>query len=355
MITKPTPNTVETADYSANPLLKFSLTGKSGELEERSLSQKHLLGDVTLSGEISIWYAPPNSGKTLLALHLAMEAVASKRIAPTDIFYVNVDDSTAGVAAKMRALDDYGIHQLAEGEHDFTSTQLVPAMETMIDNGSAHGKLIIIDTLKKFTDLMSKRDSSNFGKLARLFAMANGSLLGLAHTNKHRSANKKLVFAGTADLHEDSDCCYYLDILSAPQKANERVTEFECFKNRGGTADRAYYAYGTQPDLNYVERLASVRKVDGPDYDEGPPPWSDGDILENIELAIRHGTTKKMEILRVVGAATRSSRQKVLRVLDLNCGTDPERHRWTFDVKARGANVYRLLEPTPRSEGQVPR
>lgn len=337
----------ERTTTDTNPLLKFSLSGRGGELEARALTQRPLLGEVTLSGEISIWYAPPNSGKTLIALHLAMEAAAAKRIAPHDIFYVNVDDSTAGVAAKMTALDDYGIHQLAEGERGFKATHLVPAMEEMIESGTAHGKLIIIDTLKRFADLMSKKDSAAFGKLARRFAMANGSLLALAHCNKHRNGKQKLVFAGTSDLHEDSDCCYYLDVLPEPAKAIERITEFECFKNRGGTAERAYYAYAMQPGLNYIERLASVRQVDGPDPDEGPPPGSDAHITECIKLAIKFGSTKKMQILRTAGAASRTSRQRVLRVLELNCGDDPELHLWTFDVQAHGANVYRLLERPP--------
>ncbi|PZU08513.1 AAA family ATPase [Sphingomonas sp.] len=326
---------------SQNPLLKFSLTGQGGELEARALSQRPLLGEVSLAGEISIWYGPPNSGKTLIGLHLAMDAVDAKRIAPQDIFYVNVDDSTAGVAAKMKALDDYGIHGLAEGEHGFRASGLIPAMEEMIANGSAHGKLIILDTLKKFADLMSKKDSAAFGKLARRFAMANGSLLALAHTNKHRGANQKLVFSGTNDLFEDSDSCYYLD--AKEERGNERVIEFECFKNRGGTAQRAFYTYATTTGLSYVERLASVRQVDGVDFEQGPPPGSDEHITECIELAIEHGHNKKMQILRVAGAASRSSRDKVLRVLEARTGEDASRHLWTFDVKARGANVYRLL------------
>jgi hypothetical protein len=327
-----------------NPLLRYSLTGRSGELEARALSQRPLLGDVSLAGEVGIWYGPPNSGKTLIALYLAMEAAAADRIAPHDIFYVNVDDSTAGVAAKMRALDDYGIHGLAEGERGFRATGLAPAMEDMIANGSAHGKLVILDTLKKFTDLMSKKDSASFGKLARRFSVANGSLLALAHTNKHRGANQRLVFSGTNDLFEDSDSCYYLDALPEKTKSNQRIVEFECFKNRGGTAQRAFYSYATEPGLSYVERLASVHQVEDAEPDEGPPPGSDEHITECIGLAIRHGHNKKMQILRVAGAASRTSRQKVLKVLEARTGDDPERDLWTYDVCGHGANVYRLLE-----------
>jgi hypothetical protein len=327
-----------------NPLLKYSLTGQASVLEARALSQKPLLGDVSLAGEIGIWYGQPNSGKTLIALHLAMEAVAAKRIAEDDIFYVNVDDSTAGVASKMRALDDYGIHGLAEGERGFRAAHLVPAIEDMIESGTAHGKLIILDTLKKFTDLMSKRDCAAFGQVARRFAMSNGSIVALAHTNKHRGANHKLIYAGTSDFFEDSDNCYYVDVRQ--EREGERVVEFDCFKNRGGTAKRAFYAYGTALGLTYVERLASVRQVDSPEFDEGPPSGSEEHITECICLAIRHGSNKKMQILRVAGEASRSSRQKVLKVLEAKTGDDPAKDLWTYDVRARGANVYRLLDAT---------
>jgi hypothetical protein len=93
-----------------------------------------------------------------------------------------------------------------------------------------------------------------------------------------------------------------------------------------------------------VERLASVRHVDGPDPEEGPPPGSDEHIAECIALAIHHGSKKKMQILAVAGAASRTSRQKVLKVLEAKTGDDPACHLWAFDVQAHGANVYRLLD-----------
>jgi len=332
---------------ASNPLLRFSLTGQGGALEARAVSQRPLLGDIALAGEVSIWYAPPNSGKTLIALHLAMEAASNGRIAPQDIFYVNVDDSAAGVAAKIKALDDYGIHGLAEGEQGFRATSLIPAIEEMIDSGSAHGKLIILDTLKKFTDLMSKKDSAAFGKIARRFAMSNGTIVALAHTNKHRGANSKLVYAGTSDFFEDSDSCYYIDV--AQDGPNERIVEFECFKHRGGTARKAYFSYDTNPGLDYVERLASICQVDGIDLYGGPPPSAPDDIAQAITLTIRHGRNKKMEILKTAGKATQTSRANVLKVLTERTGDDPTRHLWTYDVMAHGANVYRLLLPAEQT------
>jgi hypothetical protein len=336
----------------ANPLLRYTLSGLGNQLEERSLAQTPLLGELCLTGEISIWYAPPNSGKTLIALHLALEAVAAKRIRPDKVFYVNVDDSTAGVAAKVSVLDDYGIHSLAEGEQGFRASALIPAMEEMIRDGSAHGTLIILDTLKKFTDLMSKKDSATFGKTARRFAMANGSLLALAHTNKHRGAGGKLVFAGTTDVMEDSDNVYVIDVPSETANTKERVVEFQNSKSRGTTAAKAFYAYSIEPGLSYLERLSSVRWIEDPEDDEPHRPSgrdSEADVIQSIKLAIQHGSNKKMQIVRMAAGACRTSRRKVLRILEKHTGEDPKCHLWTFERKDRGANVFRVLTAGPPS------
>ena len=56
--------------------------------------------------------------------------------------------------------------------------------------------MIILDTLKKFTDLMNKKASSEFGKLARTFVGAGGTIIALAHTNKNKDEEGKGVTGG---------------------------------------------------------------------------------------------------------------------------------------------------------------
>lgn len=331
-----------TSESSQNPLAVYSLAGTGNRLSERAVAQQPLLGEVTLKGETAVWYARPNTGKTLIGLALILEAVSERRIAPDAVFYVNADDTGFGLATKVQVLDDFGIHCLAPGHNGFKLSALMPAMTGMANSGKAHGTLIVIDTLKKVADLMSKRECREFGQAARAFSMAGGTLLGFAHTNKKRSTTEKLIYAGTTDILEDFDSAYLLDD-GPPAKADERVVQFECIKRRGHNLLVAYYSYSLEQGLSYPERLVSVRRVD-PEFGHGEPDKnaSDQAIAENIEAAIGHGVNKKMQLVAAVGKATGTSKRRVLAVLEQFTGLNPEVHRWDYERREHGAHLFFL-------------
>jgi hypothetical protein len=56
---------------------------------------------------------------------------------------------------------------LAPGHHDFKSDELQMYLNALIAAGNAHGKVLILDTVKKFTDLMRKDKATEFGKSVR--------------------------------------------------------------------------------------------------------------------------------------------------------------------------------------------
>ena len=245
-----------------NPLKRFSLSGQGNSLTENAVKQEPLLGDICLKGEITVWYAPPNTGKTLIALALMTDAVTNKRIQPDDVFYVNADDSQAGIASKVKVLDDFGIHTLVPRREGFELKELLPAMDAMVAEGIAGGKLIVVDTVKKFTDIMNKQMMRTFGLKVRPFTMAGGTVLLLAHTNKKRSLGGQLVHAGTNDLLEDADSAYMLDQTSGRAASGERIIQFACIKNRGPNLEEVYYRYDAKPELDYLQRLLSVQLED---------------------------------------------------------------------------------------------
>ncbi|WP_162238759.1 AAA family ATPase [Brevundimonas sp. Leaf363] len=98
-----------------NPLLPFSLLGRAEELEAKAADTKPLLGDFIMSGQATMIYAAPNTGKTLIVLNLLLDAIEQGRIDPDRVFYVNADDTSKGVAAKARLLKDVGAHMVVPG------------------------------------------------------------------------------------------------------------------------------------------------------------------------------------------------------------------------------------------------
>jgi hypothetical protein len=256
-----------------------------------------------------------------------------------------MDDSGQGVVQKNRILSDLGINLLAQGYLGFSAPMLIPILESMITDQSARGKLVILDTIKKVADLMNKKDASFFANLARKFVLAGGTILGLAHTNKHRSAKGKSIYAGTTDIIDDFDCAYMIDVVE--DRCGTRVVKFENLKRRGGGVADAAYSYSSLEEDDYLARVLSVKEVDGSAYDpkRAPDPeWSEESIIETLELAIKHtNPPTKMAILHSASLATKLSRQTLRDVLELNTGDDPTEHRWQFIRGRHGRMLYSLL------------
>lgn len=363
-VTTPT-QAASTPDHSdvgeravSNPLRKFSLLGHGLEVAARAQNQTPLLGSICLAGQASIWFAEPNTGKTLMCLKLLIDAIGEKLIEPTNVYYVNVDDSSSGLSTKLNILQEYGVHVLAEGYRGFRAQDLVHDIERMITQNLAKGQFIILDTLKKFVSVIDKKASSHFADLLRRFVLKGGTVLCLAHTNKRRNAEGKPIYGGTSDFVDDFDCSYIISSVTPDASPNERTIMFDCNKRRGDVAQRVYYTYGIEDGLSYEAMLASVRPADpdrfnATDADAAP---SDTDLIEAVKGHLQHGVTTKMKLAAGVAKMARTSQRAALRVIDKYTGNDPAFHHWDYDVQARGAKVFVLLnrEVPVAAEAPVP-
>lgn len=93
-----------------NPLRRFSLLDSADELKRLAQEQTPLLGDVCLKGQTTVWYAKPNTGKTLICMSELPAAVIEGRLRGSDAYYVAADDNPAGVLEKIELLKPYGVH-----------------------------------------------------------------------------------------------------------------------------------------------------------------------------------------------------------------------------------------------------
>lgn len=338
-----------TADTAPNALTKHSLLGSAAQLEKYALEQKPLLGNICLTGEATVWFGRYGRGKTLFLLYLLHQAIEDGRIEAHNVFYINADDSGAGLAQKVRLCQDYGMHVLSPGHRGFSSSMIRQKMRELIEADQARGVFIALDTLKRFSDPMEKRAAREFTEVVREFVLRGGTLLALAHTNKNPGRDGKPVPEGTADILNDFDCAYLLDDAGEVKGTGETVVEFNREKSRGSVAIKARYAYDPDPTLSYVERLCTVRKVEDDDEFYRPPVSEEEvDIVLSIEMAIMHGPATKMAIARTTAKALRHvSARAALNVLEKYTGDDPAVHRWNYTVQEHGRMVYALLEGRP--------
>jgi hypothetical protein len=341
----PSPKPDERA-VRVSPLARFSLIGQAAKFEALAQAATPLLGEVCLRGEATVWYAKHNTGKTLLFLHMASEAIEQGHMAASDLFFINADDSSSGIAVKLNLLDELGAHTLVPGQGGFKAENLEKLLLQAVKDDTARGTLVVIDTLKKFVDLMSKRQASEFANVCRQFVAAGGSLLGLAHVNKRRSDDGKAIHAGTTDILDDFDAGYIIDELPLSGQPGERFVEFTRLKGRGGGISTAAYAYAAEDHVSYAEGLASVRLVDQDDLagiKRVEAQRSDAELIAAVVACIIEGTSGKMALRNAVAEKAEISRRAAAKVIERYTGEDPEHHRWHYVRKARGAMTYELL------------
>lgn len=328
-----------------NPLLRYSLRGSEAELDALAANCRPLLDDVCRSGQSTVWYAPPNNGKTLIAMALVLDAIRQNRIEGDKVCYVNADDNPEGIRQKLTLMTDVGAHMLCPGFKDFVAADLAMKLEQMAIEGTAEGAFVVIDTLKKFTSLMDKKESSAFAAVCRRFVARGGTILGLAHTNKNAGANGKAVYSGTTDLIEDFDAAYMLAKHEVEQRSNDQVVMFDCIKKRGDSPERCAYSYSTENGLTYHQLVASVEQVSFDamgQIDRAYQEREDGEIIYGIQTCIADGIVTKMAIAVEVAKQVKAGRKAVMKVIDRYTGPDPAIHHWDYMVGARGAHEYRL-------------
>lgn len=329
-----------------HPLMRFSLRGKADELEARAADTKPLLGPFIMDGQATMIYAAPNTGKTLIVLHLLLAAIEQGLVDPNRVFYFNADDGSQGLAVKARLLQDVGAHMLAPGHRTFRIAHLVETMLQAVDEDSARGTVIVIDTLKKATDLMDKKRTSEFAQVCRQYVMAGGTIIALGHTRKNPKADGTAQYQGTTDILEDFDAVYIAQLLKAKSDSSVRVVDFNMEKRRADSPDNVFYAYAADAGLSYEEKLVSVRTVDPDELDDyvAVENFSHPAVMSAISELIQAGEGEgQMALMRKAAKVAAVSERVALRVLQEFTGTTPGVHLWNFRTGARGVRRYDLI------------
>jgi len=332
---------------ASTSLKKFSMNGQSEELESRALAERFALKDLALTGQWTVIYAKPNTGKTLLVLSLLDDAIRSQQISAEDVYYINVDDTHSGLLDKLKIAEEIGFNMLSEGYSGFKIADFTNHLRIMTESGDAHRAIIVLDTLKKFTDLMDKRKSSQFGELVRAFVVKGGTVIALAHVNKNSDANGKAVYAGTSDIIDDADCAYILDEVS--KNEDIKTVEFTNRKNRGNVIDQVAFSYCTKKGISYQELLASICSVDNSNVGalkKAEEVKSDEDLINAISSCIQAGITTKMKLRDAIAERTGASKRQALHTIE-KYGPDKSKvPLWSYKRIGRGALSFYLTDAT---------
>lgn len=341
------PTDTEASD-SAFSLERFAMNGLAAAMQKQMLEDKFVLGRMAILGQSTVFYAAPNVGKTLLTLHLIIDGIQSGELNASDLFYINADDNHAGLLFKLKLAEKHGFAMLAPGYRDFKAEHLAAYLNAMIKSDTARGKILILDTVKKFVDLMRKDRASRFGQSVRQFVSHGGTVIMLAHVNKHRGEDQRVIYSGTSDLVDDADCAYTIDKLT--EEHGIRTVRFENFKSRGAVESEAVYRYDCADGTSYYERLDSVAEVGREEREAARAKQQAAETLarnreavEAITESLRDGITQKTELIKDACSRSGISKKKIANALKEHTGTSVTKNQfWYLTVEEKNAHVYRL-------------
>ena len=237
------------AEAARSAILDASLgnPARLAELESRLANTKWFMPGLVAYGEITHFYGPPGSGKTLLWMHLLHKLTPEQR---GEVIFLNFDDSPHGAVQKMKLLP--GIEMINKGEAPTWLTQLAWSGDWV------KGKVIILDTMKKFANVIHKESVKGFFTVLRRLVNEGATVVSLGHTNKHLNDAGQYEFEGVGDVKADCDGLILVQRSIDPISGESTIilTPDEN-KARAGQHEQAYRFAARDNETEYAALVVS--------------------------------------------------------------------------------------------------
>ena len=292
------PSPADLKKIALNKIISLTLNeGLINERKTQSHSSEFVIEDIALRGDITVLYASPNTGKTLLALRLLAQ---TKQANDTDIeiFHVNLDDSFDGLTKKAEIGLTSGYRVLNTSSFTDPLTALNGIFTTLIESGAARETVFILDTVKKFADPMDKKACTNFMRGCRTFTQAGGTIILLAHNNKQTPNNPTPTPGGTSDLHDDADCVYVMSTVRKQtiDKGTQFFVKFDNRKARGPNVTEANYSFIKNEDTDYTNMFWSVKSEESNSSKQLASDNLDPKLVDTILCILSEGPRTQAEL-----------------------------------------------------------
>jgi len=257
----------------------LSVTHNLDEMSANLKNEQFIVPGMALSGQITLFVSKPNGGKTLFMMRWLSDLIEANKVDPSRIIYVNADDNYKGTHDKGVIAKQLGFKMISPSVSSMTGDDVMKILERAAAEGDADGAILVLDTLKKFVNLMQKGDVAALFKRFRNLNAKNITIILLGHANKHTDDEGKLVYEGTADVVADTDCVYYMNQMSAKDADVQRI-EF------GNVVMKTAYSYEKRPGLNYTGMMASIKELDRVDLDALDAELERGELHDKYESVI---------------------------------------------------------------------
>jgi hypothetical protein len=272
----------------------------SSEDVKRMADAKFLIDNMIVRGHMGAYVSPGNGGKTTIFIYLC-ETLAANGL---KVLYVNVDGSPGDLKRHYAHSEKHAYKVIAPDAKDGKSTEDVLQILRAIAKGSARcdDLVLIIDTLKKFVDVINKNHAKGFYNLLRAITVKGATICLLGHTNKYKDEDGKSIFEGTADLRNDLDELIYLDSFK-DEVANTLAVTTRPDKVRAEFSPRTYIINLDDRSVTEADSVINILSKD------------DRELLDHIKAALTSGKSSQKDIIDAVKAATIFGDKKIREAL----------------------------------------
>ena len=272
----------------------------SSEDVKKMADAKFLIDNMIVRGHMAAYVSPGNGGKTTIFIHLC-EVLAARGL---KVLYINVDGSPGDLKRHHAHAEKHGYKVIAPDAKDGKSTEDVLVILRAIAKGSARcdDLVLIIDTLKKFVDVINKNHAKGFYNLLRAITVKGATICLLGHTNKYKDEDGKSIFEGTADLRNDLDELIYLDNFK-DEVANTLAVTTRPDKVRAEFSPRTFIINLDDRSVTEADSVINILSKD------------DRELLDQIKAAITSGKSSQKDIIDAVKAATIFGDKKIREAL----------------------------------------
>lgn len=333
----------------------------TGWMEEFELSQeeidemqdaKFIVESAAISSQLNIWASKAGTGKTSIAMHECKGIVKQGY----EVLYVNMDCGAGDLKYWRQQANNGGFKMItphfkgASGIQDWMD-RLAQMSHLNIDLSAT---VIVVDTLKKIADLMSKAKARQAMTLLRALTAKQCTIICAAHCNKHRTPDGKLLFEGVGDIESDCDNLIYLEGSERDEFGSKTITTEPSDKVRGIFHKRSWQILEdrTVIPLDVVIDVAGKREAQ-------TQLEKDATAMAVIKAGIAAGNHKRVDLFTYAKDAGIGKREfdSVLRRYTRGATTSAKVTPLWRDEKQKkdNASYYILLESPGGEPTDIPR
>ncbi|MBU3606873.1 AAA family ATPase [Polynucleobacter nymphae] len=290
-----------------------------------------IIPNLIVRGHLHALIAEANGGKTALMIHQAAK-IAEQGF---DVYYVNADAGPGDLKSHFAHAQIHGYKVIAPDAKRGGSPEQVVALfkEAANNDVDMSNSVFIMDTLKKFTEVIQKSDAKEFYKLLRKLTVKGATVILLGHSNKYRGEDGKQVYEGTADLRNDVDNLIYLNSVK-----NEGTNRLEITtqpdKIRADYKPRSFFINLSDRSVEETDEVVQILDKERQQ------------ALKYAKEAIANGTTTKVAIAEFIKDKTSFGKNRLLRFLDeFTRGSHPSIYAQVGGGE-KNATIYSLQPPT---------